>query len=410
VRRSSLSRRAILKAAAVGGLAATFPAFGQSSTASGGGKGAVIKYLLALSRPDGGYAWEDQEESHLTPTFAVVGCMHLLGQTPPRKAQLVEFIRTHHPSQLKKLEQEHHEFEFQQIQALRWLGEDASELRGRVRGWKKPAVYMKQYEQHGYPILRHEMMAIICRELLGLPLNGLGEYVDYLGRRRRTNGSFNNTLAADGGEGHVLNTWYAIEALRALGKTGEMKEQTVAWLRACQLPNGGFAYQPRPQFGGVDDVAYTWAAVRALKELGAGPADARGCLAYLHALWNADGGFGDRPGWASNPMSTYYALDALDALGELDAVLPAARAAGRRAASLPANLKVFSIQIEAHGHGSPAEAVDLAGALRIHLWGAKNAAPGWIAIGAGRGGGAGSASGSSGSRNGTFACTGPGVG
>jgi hypothetical protein len=48
-------------------------------------------------------------------------------------------------------------------------------------------------------------------------------------------------------------------------------------------------------------------------------------------------------------------------------------------APLPAGLKVFSAQIEAHGQGSPTEAVELAAALRIHLWGAKNAKPGWLA-------------------------------
>jgi hypothetical protein len=42
-------------------------------------------------------------------------------------------------------------------------------------------------------------------------------------------------------------------------------------------------------------------------------------------------------------------------------------------------LKVFSIQIEAHGKGSPREAVDLAEALKIHLWAAKNAQPEWLA-------------------------------
>jgi hypothetical protein len=46
---------------------------------------------------------------------------------------------------------------------------------------------------------------------------------------------------------------------------------------------------------------------------------------------------------------------------------------------LPADLQVFTIQIEAHGQGSPAEAVDLARGLRMHLWGAKNAKPAWIA-------------------------------
>jgi len=379
--RTSISRRTLLKTAAAGGLIKALPRglSAQSTTLTADWRSAVLLHLASLSRPDGGYAWEDQEASHLTPTFAVVGSYRLLRQSPPQKARVADFIRTHHPSRLKKLEQEHHEFELQQIQGLLWLGEDASEFRERALSWKKPTVYLKQYEQHGYPIFRHELAAIACRDLLRLPLNDLStEFTEYLDVRRRANGSFNNTPAADGGDGHVLNTWWGLEALHMLGRGEEMKAATIAWLRACQLGSGGFTYQPKPQFGGIDDVTYTWAAVRALKQLGAVPADARACLAYLHSLSNADGGFGDRPGWASNPMATYYALDALDALGELASAPAVFRPAPPRTA-LPPDLRVFSIQLEAHGRGSPAEAVDLARALRIHLWGAKNAAPGWIA-------------------------------
>jgi hypothetical protein len=35
---------------------------------------AVVADLERLGRPDGGYAWEDQEASHLTSTYAVIGC------------------------------------------------------------------------------------------------------------------------------------------------------------------------------------------------------------------------------------------------------------------------------------------------------------------------------------------------
>ena len=91
----------------------------------------LLRYLEKHRRPDGGYGWEDQDESHLTPTWAVVGCYHLLKQSPPEKRKLAEFIRTHHPRELKKLEQEHHEFEFQQIQSLLWLGENASSFAAR---------------------------------------------------------------------------------------------------------------------------------------------------------------------------------------------------------------------------------------------------------------------------------------
>lgn len=145
------------------------------------------------------------------------------------------------------------------------------------------------------------------------------------------------------------------------------------------MPSGGFTYQPKPEFGGVDDVAYTCAALRTLQLLGGVPADGDACRAWLHSLANADGGFGDRPGWRSNPTATYHALAALDSLGALDSLVSVRRAAPRPRLVLPDNLRVFSIQIEAHGTGSPAEVVALADALHIDLWGAKNARPDWLA-------------------------------
>jgi hypothetical protein len=365
----------MLRTAAAAGLGVIFPAAALGRDDAG--QSAVLAYLSRLARSDGGYSWwEDQPQSHLTPTFAAVGCYRLLKHDPPDKDKLTRFIRDNHPFRIKKLERDLRVFEYQQIQSLLWLGEDVSAFRDVVLRWTKPAVYPKQYEQHGYPVFRLELTAFTCRRLLGLPLDDLApQFFDYLMSRRRANGSFNNTPASDGGDGHVMNTWWGFEALRALGREVEKPEKIIAWLRDCQLPNGGFTYQPQASIGGVDDVAYTWAAVRALKQLQAAPANREACLRYLGSLANADGGFGDRPGWASNPMATYYALDALDVLA---AALVTTKPTPRRDAALPADLQVFSIQIEAHGQGSPAEAVDLARALRIHLWGAKNAKPQWI--------------------------------
>lgn len=384
LRAQNLSRRAALRSLAVAGAAVALPEFAFARPpARNDWRARVIAYLEKHARADGGYAWEDQEQSHLTPTFAVIGCYRVLGQTPPNKAALAGFVRTHHPSQLKRLEQEHREFEFQQIQSLLWLGEDASSFLEQVSGWKTPTVYLKQYEQHGYPILGHEVTAFTCRALLGLPLTDLApDYVAYVDSRRRANGSFNNTPTTDGTDGHVMNTWWGLQALQTLGRADEKKAETIAWLQACQLPNGGFTWQPKPEFAGVDDAAYTWAAVRALKLLGAAPSMRDACVMYLHSLANADGGFGDRSGWSSNPMATFYALETLetlDALAALQQRLPRKSHIVNRKSELPAGLKVFSIQIEAHGKGSPTEAVDLARALRIHLWGAKNARSEWIA-------------------------------
>jgi hypothetical protein len=376
-----MNRRTSIKTIALSGAAAALPVsvFGQAREIANWREG-LLRYLESLARPDGGYGWEGQEHSHLTPTFYVIGCYRVLGHTVPKKDRLAEFVRTHHPGALKKLEQERRIFEFQQIQALIWLGEDASAFKQRILSWNQPLAYLKQYEQHGYPLFSSEMGVILSRALLGVPPGELpAEFIAYLDNRRRTNGSFNNTPASDGSDGHVLSVWWGLQALQTLGRGQEKKDETIAWLRSCQLPNGGFTFAPRPEFGGVDDAAYTWAAVRGLKHLGAAPTNKTKCIEYLDSLAKSDGGFADRPGWLSNPMATYYALDALAALDALSTPVTRGSPSAKRTSPLPADLKIFTIQLEAHGHGSPAEAVELARSLRIHLWGAKNAKPEWMA-------------------------------
>jgi hypothetical protein len=383
----SFNRRDLLKLGAIAGAAAATPlrVFGQADKGAAASAPSITAYLETLARPDGGYAWGDQDLSHLTPTFGVIGCYRLLKQTPPNKDRLVEYVRTHHPRELKKLEQERRIFDWQQVQALAWLDADVSGFRTKIAGLTKPLAYLKQYEQHGYPIFQSELGAVMSHALLGLPTAGIADaFGAYIDERRRPNGSYNNTKATDGGDGHVMNTLWALQALRVLGRDIPQQQEVIAWIKSCQLAGagllagGGFTFAPRPEFGGVDDIVYTRAAVRALKLLGAAPSDRDACIRYVHSLANADGGFGDRPGWASNATATYYALDALDTLGALDSMGGIRRRARQQPMSVPQNLKVYSIQIESHGQGSPADTVELARSLKIDLWGTKNAKPAWL--------------------------------
>jgi len=204
----AVSRRSVIRSLTAAGIAAAIPRSAVAQAQAGAAWHAdTIAYLHQLRRTDGGFGWDDQDHSHLTPTFAAIGALRHLNHEPIEKPKLAEYVRTHHPMRLKKLEQEHRQFEFEQIQSLLWLGEDASSFRDQVSRWKKPTVYLKQYEQHGYPVFRFDLTAFTCRKLLGLPLDDLSpDYVEYLNARRRTNGSFNNTPTADGGDGHVCNT------------------------------------------------------------------------------------------------------------------------------------------------------------------------------------------------------------
>src|SRR4051794_20325006 len=96
-------RRAVLKTVAAAGLLAALPAAARPAGDRPAWQANVAGYLAGLARPDGGYGWDDQEHSHLTPTFAAIGCHRLLKLDPPDTARLAEFVRTHHPFRLKKL-------------------------------------------------------------------------------------------------------------------------------------------------------------------------------------------------------------------------------------------------------------------------------------------------------------------
>ena len=200
---------------------------------------------------DGGYAWDDLARAHLTPTYAVIGCYRLLGHETAGQGAAG---RVHsHPAPGAAQEARTGAPRF------RVPADPESPLARRrchvvprlVRTWTRPPRYLPQYEQDSNPVFRFALAAFTCRALLGLPLDDLApEFIAYLDTRRRANGSFNNTPAADGSDGHVTNTWWGLEALATLGRGTEQAAETVAWLRGCQRPDGGFTYQPGATIGG----------------------------------------------------------------------------------------------------------------------------------------------------------------
>ena len=178
----ALTRRELLSAACAAPLALAAEA-----------DGLLLRYLEGLSRPGGGYGWASDPHAHLTPTFAVLACYHLLGKQPPAKAEIARFVREHYPmNPARHKDRPLRRFDYEQIQSLAWLGEDASAFLEAVRGWTGPSVYTKAYEHEGNPVFQHEVMALLCRPLLGIPA-ATPEWKAYILPRRRANGSFNST-------------------------------------------------------------------------------------------------------------------------------------------------------------------------------------------------------------------------
>ncbi|MBN1126710.1 MAG: hypothetical protein JXA82_17025 [Sedimentisphaerales bacterium] len=111
---------------------------------------------------------------------------------------------------------------------------------------------------------------------------------------------------------HIIPTCHAVLILRALDRSVSDRDRCISWIQRCQVPEGGFRYHPASgALSNQADIWYTWSAVRALRILNAKPRHVNACVQWINSLQNADGGFGDRPGWQSRLYSTYYAVDAL---------------------------------------------------------------------------------------------------
>jgi hypothetical protein len=378
---TTLSRRQFVGALAAVPLAEGFPAL-LAQTVSGVSvdqhtRATIAAYLEHHRKEGGGYGWTSRTTAHVTPTFAVVGCYRLLELPVPNAEAVAAFAAAHYPVPPGLGQQPLCRLDYELAQVLLWLGQKPEDA--RAEKWTKPFVYSAYYEQGHNPTLQHQAMAVRVRKLLGLQTKDeLSAWRDYFTGRRRANGTFNNTPAADGSGGHLINTLWATGALEDLGGEQKLEDATLEWVRSCQLPSGGFTWSPGATLGGVDNVIYTWAAVSLLKRAGSAPKDRTGCVRWLREQFVSEGGFRDRPGAKANLTATYYALDTLRLLHE------PLRHESRHGPAiarthLPSGLRIYSAQIEAPGNGSPTEAVGLAEALDIHLWTAKNTPPGWIA-------------------------------
>ena len=343
---------------------------------------AVCKYFESCRLADGGYAYPEQDASHLTVTYAAVMAYAALGRdVPGDKAALAKLIagplfplaasRTRwHWNPLC-------EFNLQQARAVKALGGYLRPYSRMADAKKNIDSYLASLEQGGNPILTQQMAVLLLKAECGCTITPEVRKVfsDYLDARERTNGTYNTTLASDGSDGHVVNTAYALAGRRVLGVQPDRK--VVGWIQSCQRPDGGFTWAPNPEKGGVSDLWYAHAAVRALLDLGARPKDEAALLGWLGSLRNADGGFAPRPGLRSDPLATWRAVDLLVRLGR--PLPPRNPAMPKHSVGNLSGLRAFTIQFEAPGTGSAREAVQVAKDLKIHLWGAKNATPKWLA-------------------------------
>lgn len=344
------------------------------------------RYLLSHQRPNGAFGPAGHDHADLAWNYPAAHALALLRGEVPR----ADDCYTHGQGALYKAKGSHNTNWswdlYQRAQLARVLGKS-----GPLEGtWT-----LEYQDRQGKYYFRipdarlHQRVAPFCdistlsHFVLGITTSGgkiqnSVDARDYLLARQVPSGAFVDSYrpGPDPAEAHVVATSEAVLTLRALGLAVPHPDKCAAWIRSCQAPSGGFRWSPsHPSRSNAPDVWYTWAAVRALQALGSEPDHRARSLEWLNSLQNADGGFGDRPGWNSRLYSTYYAVHAIQVLaGEARRGIVPKKAVARGRVLPEGTYSIFQAHLKSPPGG--ADMVEAARRLGFHLLGVKTNSPG----------------------------------
>lgn len=372
------------------GLVAAF-SLAFAATAAEVDANATIGFLLAHQKANGAFGPLDQTHTDLAWNYPAVHALRLLGQSIHRPEQAFR-----NGSRAAYLEEGSHHRTwswdiYQRAQLARLLGQDNLAPHDLKAKWT-----LEYADRGGWYYPRIDARKLANRVAQFNDLSDLGYFTaaitlsggtienpeaarTFLMARQCRSGGFEDACRPeaprDESAAHVVATSQAVLALRALGFDVPNAARCVDWLRSCQTAAGGFRWHPVNQaHSNQPDIWYTWCALQALKALDAHAADPAACLAWINSLQNADGGFGDRPGWRSRLYGTYYAIHALDILTANASGAIRKKEVQEDTTTIPEG--AFST-FQAHLKSPPGgvEMVKAAAAMRLHFLGVKPNTP-----------------------------------
>ncbi len=282
---------------------------------------AAVRYVLSCQKPNGAFGPYDMEYTDLAWTYPAVYTLKLLDIPVPHADSC---FKNGQQAWIEKAPWKNGPWYwsfYQKVDLYRLFGRTGPDEPGVTteKPWQlyyKPRtsyLELRKYPEGEFFDLASLWHIVGSAKTMGATIANPEVVKSFVTERQAPGGGFveglDSLVEPRDKDAHLMATCEAILTLTALGIPIPNQEKCIAWLRACQTPTGGFRWSPSASApSNQPDVWYTWAAIRALKTLGSGPANEKACLRWINSLQNPDGGFGDRPGWKSRLYSTYYAV------------------------------------------------------------------------------------------------------
>ncbi|WP_373511495.1 prenyltransferase/squalene oxidase repeat-containing protein [Persicitalea sp.] len=282
---------------------------------------AAARYVLSCQKSNGAFGPYDMDYTDLAWTYPAVYALKLLDVPVPNADSCFKNGRQ---AWIEKASWKNGPWYWsfsQKVDLYRLFGQPGADEEGVAAGvpWKlhyKPRTSyreLRKYPEGEFFDLTSLWHLVGSAQTLRSPIANPEVVKAFILQRQAPGGGFveglDSLFTPANENAHLMATCEAVMTLTALGIPVPNKTNVIAWLHACQTSAGGFRWHPSAlAHSNQPDVWYTWAAIRALEALGSKPVNPATCLDWLNTLQNPDGGFGDRPGWASRLYSTYYVL------------------------------------------------------------------------------------------------------
>jgi len=264
----------------------------------------IIGYVVNRQNNDGGYSFCQGTESNAQDTYYGLAILDLLKVPFPNIGRTVKWLRDFVP-------QNHYSF-YYVYKALRLCGQDPD---------KKPKTFLilsKRFFSgkfgaiHVYAEVASEFEATFMITELA---NMMGVEID----RKKTIDwllSFQNSDGGFGVQGHsnLNSTYHAVASLSSLGYSVKSLRETLAYVRSCEKPTGGFTVTPASYPPYMEHVYY---GVSTLDLLGEHARYPEKTAQFVFSCQNSNGGFARSDLGISTFEDTSYAVHVLRKIGRI---------------------------------------------------------------------------------------------
>jgi hypothetical protein len=265
----------------------------------------VVDYIVERQNEDGGYTFCRQTASNAQDTYYALRILRMFGVKPVKTDRTVLF--------LQRLQHEDGNFDsvkiaYYVIHSLSELGSTLIKPSNSVtrsfdavlRGLRRQSTYVGIVSEIENLHLAVELFAP------NFPIN-VRRVIKQVLSIRNSDGSFGSRRHS-----RIASTYHVLEILKILNYDYKSTEETLRWVRRCEISNGGFVSSPDVSASYLEDTYFGVEALKALHERLRYPKET---LKYIVMFQNLNGGFRRSIFLGiSDFESTYHAISCIESI------------------------------------------------------------------------------------------------